>query len=164
MRIPHPMMLCAAALLLCADGLAGQRGARRTWVIPHVLERAGRITTTPNSFDTELHMVNLDRAAVVEISVFESNGEPLRSRTGQAVCNPCTVTFAAAPKQVFSLEERIEAAGGFARSVVTGYAVITSRGSTEVAMQGFVINSHTGPFDLSVFGFTPEEVRSTAAP
>ena len=160
MLIRATLLVCTA-LLFSADDIAAQRGAaRRTWVIPHVLERPGRVSATPNTFDTELHMVNLDRGATVEVRVFGDDGQPMRSRSGQAVCNPCTFTFSASPKQVFSLDERITAAGGFAREMMTGYVVITSSGPGEVNMQGFVVNSHTSPLHLSVFGFTPEEVRA----
>lgn len=160
-RILVPLAVAAAAVALAAPEFAAQRAqARRTWVIPHVLEKSGRISSTPNTFDTDLHMVSLGRAGQVEVFVYDDAGQPLASRSGQAVCNPCRVDFAGRAKQVLSLEERIEAAGGFARPVMTGYMVITAGG--EVAMQAFVVNSHTGPFDLSVFGFQPEEVRAPA--
>lgn len=159
MFIRTTLALCAA-LLFCADGLAAQRAVRRTWVIPHVLERPGRVANTPNTFDTELHMVNVDRTASVEVRVFANDGQPLLGQNGQPVCSPCTFTFQQSPKQVFSLDERITATGGFARPIVTGYVVVTTTG--QVNMQGFIVNSHTSAFDLSVFGFEPQPLAAEA--
>lgn len=156
------LVVAFAVLLFHADGLEAQRGARRTWVIPHVLEKQGRVLTSPNTFDTDLHLVSLDQRATLEVRVYGDTGQPLLSRTNQPVCNPCTITFQSGPKQVFSLEERISAAGGFLREVVTGYAVLTSTGPGEVNMQGFITNSHTSAFDVSVFGFEPQPISVPA--
>ncbi|HYW09889.1 MAG TPA: hypothetical protein VE913_23190 [Longimicrobium sp.] len=156
------VVLCVVSLL-SVDALAAQRNSRRTWVIPHVLERAGRVADTPNTVDTELHMVSFDRGATVEVRVYGDDGQPMRSRTGQPVCAPCTVTFSAGPKQLFSLDERISAAGGFAREVMTGFVVYAVSGPGEVAVQGFVVNAHTSAFDLRVVALQPQEVRGPVA-
>lgn len=156
-------VVSCAAILLSAEAASAQRAARRTWVVPHVLERPARAASAPGA-ETELHLVNLDRGATVEVSVFDNDGQPMRSRSGQAVCNPCRITFAASPKQVFSLRERIVAAGGFAREAMPGYIVFTATAPGEVNVQSFVVNSHVSGAMLSVFGSAPEEVRSTLAP
>jgi len=157
MLIRAAVVLCAAILLSAEAASAQQRAARRTWVIPHVLERPGRA-------GTELHLVNLDRSATVEVSVFGDDGQPMRSRSGQAVCSPCRITFTASPKQLFSLRARIEAAGGYAGEPMSGYMVFTATGPAEVNVQSFVVNSHNFAASASVFGYVPEEVRSTLAP
>lgn len=156
MLIRAAVFVCAA-ILLSAEAASAQRAARRTWVIPHVLERPGRA-------GTELHLVNLDRTATVEVSVFGDDGQPMKSRSGQAVCNPCRITFSASPKQVFSLRSRIEAAGGYAGEPMGGYIVFTATAPAEVNLQSFVVNSHTSGAALGVFGSAPEEVRSTLNP
>jgi hypothetical protein len=64
-----------------------------------------------------------------------------------------------------SLEDLIVDAGGFpAGRVVLGFGVIVVGGADPdgVNLQGFVVNSHTSAFDVSVFGFVPEEVRAPA--
>jgi hypothetical protein len=156
MLIRAAVFVCAA-IALSAEAAHAQQSARRTWVIPHVLERPSRAAM-------ELHMVNLDRNATVELSVFANDGQPMKSRSGQAVCNPCRITFTASPKQVFSLRERIEAAGGYAGEPMSGYIVFTATAPAAVNMQSFVVNSHTSAANLSVFGYAPEEVRSTLNP
>jgi hypothetical protein len=156
MLIRAAVFVCAA-ILLSADAAHAQRAARRTWVIPHVLER-------PSSAATELHLVNLDRGATVEVTVFANDGQPMKSRSGQAVCNPCRITFTASPKQVFSLRDRVEAAGGYAGEPMSGYIVFTATAPAEVNVQSFVVNAHTSAASLSVFGHVPEEVRSTLNP
>jgi len=157
MLIRAAVFVCAA-ILLSAEAAHAQQSARRTWVIPHVLERPGR------AGGTELHMVNLDRSATVEVSVFANDGQPMKSRSGQAVCSPCRITFTASPKQVFSLKDRIEAAGGYAGEPMSGYIVFTATAPASVNLQNFVVNSHTSAANLSVFGYAPEEVRSTLNP
>lgn len=150
-------VVSCAAILLFAEAASAQQGARRTWVIPHVLE-------SPNRAGMELHLVNLDRGATVEVSVFANDGQPMKSRSGQAVCNPCRITFTASPKQVFSLRDRVEAAGGYAGEPMSGYIVFTATAPARVNLQSFVVNSHTAAASLAVFGHVPEEVRSTLNP
>jgi hypothetical protein len=145
MLIRAAVFVCAA-ILLSAEAAHAQQSARRTWVIPHVLERPGRAAT-------ELHMVNLDRSATVEVSVFANDGQPMKSRSGQAVCSPCRVTFTASPKQVFSLRDRIEAAGGYAGEPMSGYIVFTATAPAAVNLQSFVVNSHTSAANLGVVGY-----------
>jgi hypothetical protein len=161
MLVRATLIVCAI-LLFSADGLAAQRAARRTWVIPHVLERAGRVANTPNTFDTDLHVVNLDQRATLEIRAFGEDGQPMLSRSGTPVCNPCTLAFREGAKQVFSLDERITAAGGFAREMMSGYLVITSTGPASVNMQAFIVNSHASSLNLSVFGFEPQPISADA--
>jgi hypothetical protein len=156
MLIRAALLVCAA-ILLSAEAAHAQRSARRTWVIPHVLER-------PSRAGTELHLVNLDRTATVEVSVFATDGQPMKSRSGQAVCNPCRITFTASPKQVFSLRDRIEAAGGYAGEPMSGYIVFTATAPAEVNLQSFVVNSHTSGASIGVLGWAPEEVKSTLNP
>jgi hypothetical protein len=46
--------------------------------------------------------------------------------------------------------------------LVIGVIVVGGSDPDGVELQGFVVNSHTSAFDLSVFGFDPQPI--TAAP
>jgi hypothetical protein len=41
-----------------------------------------------------------------------------------------------------------------------GVLVVGDHASDEVNLQGFVVNTHAGAFDLSVFGFEPQSIPS----
>lgn len=158
-------LLAAAVLLGLAHTAASAQSTARTFVLPHVLERPGRVGTSPNNLDFEIHFLSFGRTPV-ELYLFDSGtGQPLKSRTGADVCNPCTIEFSRGPKQVLSIEERVLAAGGFARPLVSAYATLNTRGSRSlegVAVQAFVINAGPGPSDLSVFGFEPQPIAAEA--
>lgn len=57
-----------------------------------------------------------------------------------------------------SLDSLLQAAGGISEStVVSACALIVTGGDVgNVNLQGFMVNAHTSPFDLAVFGFEPE--------
>jgi hypothetical protein len=50
-------------------------------------------------------------------------------------------------------------------NVLSGFAIVSVNGDDveNVSIQGYIVNAHTNAFDLSVFGFTPEEVRAPSA-
>jgi hypothetical protein len=86
----------------------------------------------------------------------------MRSQTGQDICAPCTVTLGLARRSAsFELEELAEAAGGLAKPFVFGHGLLVVP-SDRVAAQGYVVNSHSGPLDLSVFGFEPVPIAAAA--
>lgn len=166
----------------------------RTFVLPHVLEKQGSVTSTPFTFDTTIFATytpglpgtgpgggggggaagGADNArrpsgATVEFFLYDDDGSPMQGGAGAGmpprdVCNPCTMQLDAQNrKQSFHLDDLIVEAGGFDEVVKTGFGVLVVGGADPkgVNLQGFVVNSHSGPFDLSVFGFLPEEIRST---
>lgn len=146
---------------------AGQPGGttRRTWVIPHILERAGRASSEPNTTDVIVSAVC--RRGIVaacepnmrlEIYLFDDQGEPTRAGdstgTAVAVCNPCTFPLGGnVRKQSVRIDDLITANGGaFDNTVKLGFAIITVTGADvdAVSIQGFVVNSHTNQFDLTI--------------
>ena len=152
-------------------------------VLPHVLEKSGRINNTAFTFDTTIFATYVGasfsgpgggggggvagkvKEATVDVYLYDDDGVPMRSATGQDVCNPCSATLSPRHRKLnLSLDEEFDRAGGFPtpQGVVTGYGVIVVGGHDDgVAIQGFVVNSHTSPFDLSVFGFEPQEIKTT---
>lgn len=167
--------------------LAAPLASARSFVFPHVSEQKGRIASSPFTFDTTIYAVytgglpNWDPTAVprgnccrghvtiLKLYLQNDDGSAMTSQTGQAVCAPCTLELSPTErKRSFVLEDLIEAAGGFPRSPggvdapMTGYAVLeVPDGDAEaVAVQGFVVNSHSNPLDLSVFGFEPQPIAA----
>jgi hypothetical protein len=158
-------LVCSGARFVYAD----------SYSIPHVLEKSGRITNTQYTFDSQIFAVYSGGApgigggagATVEIYLFDANtGGPMLSGTNSNVCFPCTRQLTTTTRKLtFNVEDAIVDAGGFDKAVKFGFAVITISGDSEnVNLQGFVVNAHTGPFELSVFGYNPERIRSTVAP
>jgi hypothetical protein len=62
------------------------------------------------------------------------------------------------------LDDLIRGNGTFPKPVKLGFGVIVVNGADPagVNLQGFVVNAHTGPFDLSVFGFEPQPLTAAA--
>lgn len=159
--------LLAALALIASSGTA----AARTYSFPHVFDHHGRVSNTQFTFDTTMFITYSGAVACVgggvadqqvHVYLYDDEGRPLTSLTGDDVCAPCTVTVGATDRSAsLNLEAAAEAAGGMPE-VLSGFAVVVVEGDDveNVNVQGFVVNSHTNAFDLSVFGFTPEEVRA----
>ncbi len=148
------------------------KAAARTYCIPHILDSPGRIANTPYTYDTSLYMTyagavacvgGVENPLPVDVYLFANDGSPLRSTDGLDVCNPCTYPIGPANRKAsVKVEELIIAAGGMPNAV-TGYAVVDVPGTgDDVAVSGFVVNSHTSAFDLSVFGFEPQPIAAAA--
>ena len=144
---------------------------RRVLVLPHVLEASGRITNTQFTFDTSLFMdytpgKGASPGAQVDLYLLDSStGAPLKSKNSSDVCAPCAYTLGSgsSSSRTVSLEEVILAAGGLASDVTEAFVVADVTGDADgVAIQGFVVNAHTGPFDLAVFGFDPVPIAAAA--
>jgi len=147
----------------------GAGPSRRTFSFPHVLETSGRVTQMPNTFDTTLYAAYTSglggtpagAGAMVDVFLYESTDEPMTSRIGAEVCNPCSFTLDSNTRKVaISVDDLITKAGGFGpQGAKVGYAVLIVGGADPdgVSFEGFVVNSHTGPFDLSVFDSAPKE-------
>jgi hypothetical protein len=164
--------LVAMAALLVFVG-AGFLQAR-TFVLPHVLEKSGRITNTQFTFDTSIFVnyvagqgeIPAGTGATVDLFLFDSVGNFLKVG-GNEVCSTTaachfSVGGSANRKLQIVVDDLLSAKGTF--NVALGYGVLVVGGDdpTHVAVQGFVVNSHTSAFDLSVFGFAPVEISAAA--
>lgn len=170
--MPHPAnvhrtgaIALAAALLLPA-----LPAAARTYCFPHVFDQKGRVSNTTYTFDTTMFVTYSGGVACVgggadqqvDVYLYDDEGHPLTSLTGTDVCAPCTMTVGPAQRTArLNLEAAADAAGGMP-NLLSGFAVVVVSGDNveKVSLQGFIVNSHTNAFDLSVFGFTPQEVRA----
>ena len=141
-----------------------------SFMIPHVLEKSGTITTTPNTFDSTLFMTyagglptGSGTGATVDLYLFDQNtGGPLQGMTG-AVCNPCSQTLDTSNRKLsIRVDDLITSnGGGFDTAVKLGFGVVTIAGDADnVAIESYVINARTGPFDLSVYGFEPQPIAA----
>jgi len=142
----------------------------KAFVLPHVLEKSG-VQGSPD-VHTELHMTYVSGLrgakptagdAKVELYLYTDTSQPFRSLTGNNVCNPCSYALnSRVRKKSVSFEQAIKEAGGYpiAPEAKLGFGVIVVSGSDPdgVNLQGFVVNSHTSAFDLSVFGFEPQPI------
>ena len=169
----------ASALDLSVFGFEPQHlqaATARSFIFPRLLETSERITTGQYSFDTTIFAVyggqkagvpaEPPASATLDLRLFDAQtGAPLQGQAG-VVCDPCTFTLSPSqPKTIISVQELIEAAGGFSSSVVLPYAVVTLSGDyANVALQAFVINARTSPFDLSIFGYEPQPLLAYEPP
>jgi hypothetical protein len=154
--------------------------APRAFVIPHILEKSGLVAAENFTFDTTIFatynggIADMPPAlgAALELYLYDDSGALMHGLNGLPVCNPCTFglgTGAAgttnARKQSVRIDDLITSrGGGFDTSVKLGFGVLVVGGSdpNAVNLQGFVVNSHSNPFDLSVFGFEPQPLGATA--
>ncbi len=140
----------------------------KTFVIPHILEKSGTITSTQFTFDTNLiatYAAGLGGTAAgpgakLELYLFDNSaGAPLKTN-GADVCNPCSFFLDSVTRKVtIWIDDLITVKGGFDAPVKLGFGVIVVGGDADnVSLQGLVVNAHTSAFDLSVFGFEPMRV------
>ena len=135
--------------------------------MPHVLEKSGRISNTPFTFDTSIFANYVGASdATVGMGFLGNNGAAFECVNGPMP--PFSTVMNAQQNTVdISMEDIAASAGGFPADghVKLGFGVIVVGGADpeNVAVQGFVVNSHTGPFDLSVFGFDPVPISADAA-
>jgi len=151
----------------------------KTLVFPHALEVSGRITNTNNTFDTQFFMtysgglVGSPSSGVptsVDLYVFgQGDGQPLKSATGVAVCNPCNYplgdnTDAARPrKRTVVLDAEITGKGGFPSQVVLGFAIAVINGDVgNVNITSAVTNAKSSSLDLAVFVFEGQILEAVA--
>jgi hypothetical protein len=149
---------------------------RRTFVLPHILETSGKISS-PNSFDTTIFATYVGglpgmgpaSSSSIDLYLFdEQTGEPMTGSGGSTVCNPCSLPLGASTRTLsISIEDLVVAAGGFdATGVKLGYGILVVGGDDPegVTLQGFVVNSHSGPFDLDVAPINPRAIRDDGQP
>ena len=168
--------LAAMTALLVVAG-AGFLQAK-TFVIPHIVEASGPISTTNYTFDTLINLVyigGLTGAAgsgastvTAELYLFDnSTGNFLTgdgTPTGPVVCNPCTRTLSGTlRKDRFNVDLLVTAVTPGWTGGRNGFGVIVAEGDTDnLSIQGFVTNRHTSPQHVSVFGFAPVEIPAAA--
>jgi hypothetical protein len=83
-------------------------------------------------------------------------------QTGLNVPSTVQPGATATRKRVVKLDDLTSGtANGFSPTVKSGFGVAVVGGAdpANVAAQGFVVNSHAGAFDLSVFGYSSPEVN-----
>ena len=149
------------------------RPAARTYVIPHILEKSGTISNTQFTFDTNIFMTYTPglagtrpgTGATVELYLFDQSSSTPLMNNGQAVCNPCSFPLDTTNRfRSIRIDDLITVKGNFDKSVKLGYGVIVVGGQDPdgVNLQGFVVNAHSNPFDLSISGFEPQPITAAA--
>jgi hypothetical protein len=139
---------------------AAQTAVSRSYVVPHFTERVGRITNTPQTFDTVFYMYVPPRGVTLDLYLLDkADGLPMKGgRPGQLpreVCNPCTLQFGAGAtrRPEIIVDNLIEAAGGFTKNVYLGQAIIVVRGTAEdldrFKIQYWLVNSHSNTSELA---------------
>ncbi len=159
------LLSCAIVAVTAGTAMA------RVFVLPHVLEKSGRISNTQYTFDTTIYATygrgltdgKVGKGASASLYLYDASGSPLRAPApgGNVVCNPCGPYLLAGggggggvvKKIEITVDDLIVAAGGFGappNDTVSGFGVLVVDGDDKnVALQGFVVNSHTSAFDLS---------------
>jgi hypothetical protein len=144
-----------------------------TSLIPRLQGISGRSGKAEFNFDTHIYVTyagglgGVKDSGPVEVALFvfeHTKGQPLKSATGNDVCNPCSFQLIPQPvsQRRIILHDLIESAGGFGQDVNIGYAVtvVSGSGADTVNIFSFISNSTQAPFNLSVLGYAPEEVRA----
>lgn len=136
-----------------------------TFVVPHVLDKSGTITKGTFGFDTTVFanygpgLVGADSSHGVALDVFLfDNDRPVA--LGGPACSACTFGLGTGRKQLLRVDDLLTPHSP-PSACKLGFGVIVVNGATDDAnIQGFVVNSHTGAFDLSVFGFDPTPISA----
>lgn len=154
-RVQTAFAAAAAALSLLALHSAGTTARAQAAVgiseIVHFAETRGRITNTPNSFDTTIyaHYVGTSKLTL-DITLFdERTGLPLPGAC--AAPRTCTFVFGggAPARQTIHFEDLVDFSRG---NVVLGTAQLRVSGADDPAkllMDVYLVNAHSGAFDLS---------------
>lgn len=167
----------AAATALTVEIARPARARKRAFLIPHFRETPGKAAEFAHCTDTEIVLTYVRgltgvagraRSATVQLWLYDdATGGPLLTADQQAVANPYEITLSADPAQrrkTIRIDDLITAKGNFDAGVKLGFGVLVVGGQDPdgVNLQGFVVNAHTSPFDLSVFGFEPEPIAAAA--
>lgn len=150
---------------------------------PYVLERQGSASDTQYTFDTLIYLLATgsltgqglkdgDAATgekdapdvTVHLYLYNNNGQPATSAMGTPIANPATFTVGPAnPMAAIQLETLILDAGGFASSIFLGFAVLSIESGdwNDVAVDAYIVHSHTGPGDLEITPLPPTRVQDS---
>src|SRR5262249_40442670 len=143
-----------------------------SFVIPHIVEKSGLVANNvPFTFDTTIFadyvagqadVGGTNTGATIEVFLYNNNTGAFLVRNGQNACDGsphvCQFSLGGANNRKASIriEDLILAVDPGFNATVLAYGILTVGGdSANVAMQGFVTNSHTNAFDVAVFGFAP---------
>ena len=158
---PHRVGPRVAALLgmgvaLLAGTPAGAPILNRSILKSFYSAGPGTTATHPRACDTEILLtytaglagMTSGSGAATALFLFDSNGEPLTSGTGQVVCAPCLYqTGGSAPRRTsIVIDDLIMARGGFGTSGQTqqGFAVLDATGDADHLSAEFRIKTTTG--------------------
>jgi hypothetical protein len=162
--------------ILEASGTIQAKDLEGTTDVPLGLEFSkGAIPKTPVAIDTVLDMTYVGgltgvpgsgtTGATVALYLYdEVSGGPLKNN-GQDVCNPCDFSFStSARKQSIRIDDLISAKGGSVAKVTLGFGIIVVGGADPdgLSLQVKRVTNIGKHFDLSVFGFTPQEISAPA--
>lgn len=138
-----------------------------TFVVPHVLDTPGSFPAAPFAFDTQVFTAYTGGVAGppspatpgIDIFLFDAaSGQPLVNADGSA-CRTCSIGIALR-KQAIVIDNVLTTPHRSPPGrVVLGFSAFGA-GAGDVNAFAFVTNAHTTPFDLSVFGFAPEDVKA----
>ncbi|MEO6463575.1 MAG: FlgD immunoglobulin-like domain containing protein [Candidatus Eisenbacteria bacterium] len=148
-------------VVLAACALAPEAAVARTLVLPHFIERSGRVETTSPTFDTSLMLTYTPGqagtlaggGANVDLYLYDNSGQLLRSG-GNDVCGPCNFPIGggAPHKRTIVIDDLITSGGlPFDNPTKLGFGIIVVGGADPdgVAATGVIVNSITGPLDQS---------------
>jgi hypothetical protein len=137
----------------------------KTFVLPHVLESSGKIDNTPFTFDTTIFATYTGSMGggggtetTVDFHLFnQATGLPMNANGNLGTLELSTSN----PSASRTIEDCIDPPTG----IKLGFGIIVVGGadSDNVNLQGSIVNSHTGPLDLSVFGFEPQPISAAAS-
>jgi hypothetical protein len=137
-----------------------------TFVLPHALDTSAPIPAGQSTFDTTIFTAYTpgvvgaggDNTQVVDIFVFD-DGHPLLSNDPADRCPSCSFHLTVGGKKTLLRLDDVLSPHKSPPGCKLGFGVIVVGGdSGPPGLQGFVTNSSTGTFDLSVFGSTPAEI------
>ncbi len=151
---------------------------------PHIVEQQGSISSTPNGFDTMFVFVATGpyvesflkgggappsekslTDVTVSLYLYDNAGQAALSATSTPVAFPAVYTLGSmTPRVSVTLENLFQVAGGYASASFQGFAVlsVSSGDWNDVAVQAFLLNSHSSAFDLSISALEPVRVQDVA--
>ena len=159
-------------------GGGGQPSGKRIRVVPHALERYGRISDSPNTFDTSVFIAyagshsdaDPDPAALVDLYLFdESTGAPLAYDSEVDICNPCTFALGGSSnprRRVVALDDLLfdTPVGTYPDPSADITMVMVETGDVDaVGADCVMARSGAAVGDLSVFVFEPQPIAAAAA-
>lgn len=141
-------------LILGGLGLWNISAFCRILVLPHLLERPGKPLEMAFTFDTTVYATySGSNSASLELYLFDQTSQPMRSATGNEICNPCLISLSSTNRsQIISVEDLINRSGGFTSPIRTGFAIINAGGMDpdSLALDPKLIMSGETPGALSV--------------
>ncbi|MGD9548146.1 MAG: FlgD immunoglobulin-like domain containing protein [Candidatus Krumholzibacteriia bacterium] len=152
--------------------------ACRTFVFPHILETRDLSASGGPTFDTTIFITYLsglqggsgDPATNTAVDLYlfdQTTGAPLSNAVGETICAPCTFPMGGSGKDInphkreIDIETVIVGGGGSIGDMENITAVAVASGNAQdVHMTSMTEKSRTGPGDLAVFVFEPQEISA----